>query len=100
LNLSDEFREEFPCLKKFKFQKNNVRIFAKSLEELSAEKKEKLDNPNMNKPLFNMNFSTHGKLTRKNDEIKAMLGRLGGKLVTSINNLTVALITNEGEFQN
>ena len=99
LNLSEEFREEFPCLKKFKFQKNNVRIFAKSLEELSVEKKEKSENPNANKPLFNMNFSTHGKLTRKNDEIKVMLGRLGGKLQTPLNNLTIALITNEEEVE-
>ena len=99
LNLSDEFREEFPCLKKFKFQNNNVRIFAKTLEELSKEKKEKSENPNIKKPLFNMNFSTHGKLTRKNDEIKVVLGRLGGKLQTTLSNLTVALITNEEEVE-
>ena len=92
-------RDEFECLKKFKF-KQNERIFAKSLEEISVERKEKLENPNANKPLFNLNFSTHGKLTRKNDEIRAILGRLGGKLVTSLDHLTIALITNEGKIKN
>ena len=72
-----------------------MRLFAKSLEEITAEKQEKVSNPNSGKPLLNLNFSTHGKLSRKNEEIKAILMRLGGKLVATIDNLTVALITNE-----
>ena len=66
------------------------------MEEFEAEKQEKTVNPNANKPLLNMIFSTHGKLSRKNDEIKTILTRLGASLISSLDNLTVALITNEG----
>lgn len=44
-----------------------------------------------------MNFSATPKLSKKNPEIKLIIERLGGKFTTSINNDTVAVISNKGE---
>jgi poly [ADP-ribose] polymerase len=96
LRINEGLREEFDFLKKFKF-KPQERIFAKSLAEIASERKEKEQNPNLSKPLYNLNFALHGKLTRKNDEIKVLLARLGARVVTQMNAWTIALISNEAE---
>ena len=83
------------CLKNFKF-KTQVRLFSKTFEEIEAEKKEREENKASKQPLLKLNFSLHGKLERKNDDIKAIIMRLGGKVSMSLCLTTVALISSEG----
>ena len=94
-DIEESLREDYPCLKKFKF-KSQVRLFPKSLEEMEAEKKDREDNKSAKLPLLKLNFSLHGKLERKNDDIKTVITRLGGKVVTGLSLITVAVISNEG----
>ena len=63
---------------------------------MEAEKKEREDNKASKQPLLKLYFSSHGKLERKNDDIKTIIMRLGGKASMSLCLTTVALISNEG----
>jgi NAD-dependent DNA ligase len=91
-----DLKKEYTCLKNFKF-KANKRLFAKTLEEIDMEKK---NGTNGKQPLLNLNFSSAGKLSRKNPQLKMLIERLGGKFKAEVNNVTVAVISNKGNFIN
>ncbi len=97
--INDDLKD-YTCLKDFQFEANQVRVFEKSLEEESVlVKKEQGATIDEKKPLKGMNFSTVGKLNKKNAEIKLILDRLGGKLVSNLDDTIVALITNSEQLQ-
>jgi hypothetical protein len=93
----DEDLKVYSCLNTFKFEPNQQRVFEKTLEEAATQVKQEEFNSatlNPNKPLMRMNFSSNGKLSLKNSQIKLIIERLGGKLVTHLDDSTVALISN------
>lgn len=92
-------KDEYPCLKSFKYIKNQIRIFEKTLEENSVLIKKEPDATDPKQPLKKMSFSTVGKLSKKNNEIKLLIEKLGGKIVTTLDDSTVALITNAEQIE-
>jgi poly [ADP-ribose] polymerase 1 len=104
--INRDFRDEYTCMKKFKFKKRQ-RLFASPLESEDASKlegeKQTTDNTKKiesKRPLYRLDFSATGKLSIKNAQVKAIIERLGGKLLTNVSNRTVALISNREEFEN
>jgi poly [ADP-ribose] polymerase 1 len=102
--INKELADEFPFLKKFKFKKRE-RLFALPLESDDATnpegEKEKADSAKKietKRPLYRLDFSATSKLSIKNTQVKAIIERLGGKLLTNVSNRTVALISNKEEF--
>lgn len=99
-----ELEKEFKSFKNFKFE-SSKRLFAKTLEEINQDKENnlnKLNSQNENKEnlkLFNISFSAIGKLSKKNADIKLIIERYGGKFSLSLNEFTVAVISNESEVE-
>ena len=95
-----ELKKEYPLLDKFKFQPQE-RLFSKSLEEVEKLAAEKIEAANVKAesksrlPLHGIKFAACPKLSRKNNEIKLIIERLGGKLGSQVDELTVALIANQ-----
>lgn len=87
-------------MKAFKFEPDQVRIFEKTLEEANKlEIKQEANTVDPKKPLTRMDFALSGKLSQKNNEIKLLIERLGGHVVTNVNDTTVALIANSDHLE-
>jgi poly [ADP-ribose] polymerase len=95
--IPQEFKDECPVLKEFKF-KAQKRIFEKSLEELESLKRNP-DNFRQKQPLYGLEFTIAGKLKRKYAQIKILIERLGGKLAANVGSSTVAVISNATEVE-
>ena len=88
--------DAYTCLKNFKFEAR-TRVFEKSLDQLSAAKTEAKNEEHGKMPLSKLNFSSAGKLTRNNKQLKLMIERLGGTFKAEVNDITVAVISNQVE---
>jgi NAD-dependent DNA ligase len=92
---------DFTCLSKFIFQPR-VRLFASKLEDRPRENKTNDEaekaSVKSKQPLFRLNFASCGKLVKNNQQIKAIIERLGGKFKSECTAETVALISNEGRL--
>ena len=85
-------------MKAFKFEPDQVRIFEKT-EANRLEIKQEANTVDPKKPLTRMDFALSGKLSQKNNEIKLLIERLGGQVVTNVNDTTVALIANSDHLE-
>jgi hypothetical protein len=75
---------DYPCLTQFKFKKRTC-LFANKLEDRQSGEKAKTNEQEKSslsskpkQPLFRLNFSSCGKLCKNNQQIKAIIERLGG----------------------
>lgn len=93
--LSEDLKEDYDCLKKFKFTPQK-RLFAKSLEEIQAAKTQVKEEVKVKLPLSKLNFSSAGKLTKKNPKIKQIIESLGGNFKSEVTAETVAVFSNQG----
>lgn len=96
-SIETELKNEFPCLKSFKFQARK-RAFEKTLEEIEQEKKEEKSGAQNRVPLSKLIFSSTNKLNRNNKQLKALIERLGGVFTSTVSMNTVAVISNKGMF--
>jgi len=95
--IPQEFKDECPLLKEFKFE-TKKRIFEKSLEELESFKRNPED-LRQKQPLYGLEFTIAGKLKKKYAQIKILVERLGGKLSTNVESSTIAVISNVIEVE-
>jgi predicted DNA-binding WGR domain protein len=94
-----EYKDEYVCLKTFKF-KTHQRVFAKTLDDIENKKE------NLKKigsvarlPLNVLHFSSCGKLSKTNQQIKLLIKKYGGIFSTELNTLTCAVISNKEELE-
>ncbi len=97
--IKQEFKDKHECLKSFQF-KIHQRIFAKSLEAIEKEKQKfkKIDSVTR-LPLYHLYFSSCGKLSKTNEQIKLLIEKYGGTYTTELNTFTCAVISNREELE-
>ena len=90
-SIPQDLKDHIDFLKDFVFQPH-TRVFEHTLaaNSVAAEQQFKLR-------FANLNFATTGKLTRKAADIKRAVERLGGSMMTSVNESIVALISSADE---
>lgn len=100
-HLDDELKKDFTCFKNFKFQPGK-RLFAKSLDQIEHDKEKKLKESieaKENLKLKNLSFSSVGKLSLKNADIKLIIESHGGIFSSTVDEFTVAVISVEEELE-
>ncbi|KAJ6635587.1 Poly [ADP-ribose] polymerase [Pseudolycoriella hygida] len=87
--------------KKFTVKNRATKYVPPTVSNLKVKKEEDLG-PKVQRekpPLYKLEFGLIGKLDRSKDEIKKQVEKLGGKLVSSINEKMAAVISKEAEVE-
>ncbi|KAF5305635.1 hypothetical protein FQR65_LT07716 [Abscondita terminalis] len=99
-----ELAEQYSFLKKYKYVRR-TRIFKDvkpSVSAMKVKKEEENGGPKIQRdtpPLYNMEFVIVGKLDVDKNELKKLITKLGGKVVTKIKETVMAVISTEAEVE-
>ena len=102
LKLAPELKQQYDCLHDFKY-KPCERVYARTLQEQASDRMQlQAGDPSSRKPCYRLSFSSCGKLSRSNAQIKLIIERFGGEFSSSsseLNPLTVAVVSNTAEVE-